>query len=333
MSVNLLERIERDLDNIGELWDVDVLGSDLDRIWQKLSSLKTQFGVQKSLQDAVDLLRQQQDGMPLRDQRAMRVKRLIEFVFGKKIRKGFRHMQLRDLDCDVLKFLGLSYSIEEIVKMENAAFELLRTRVPEFFHCRKLSHLLYRPDIDKAVDATVNGDHDDDGSYENFFQDHTTARLESHKRKFDAVESDGASDEKAGPSQGQTPTGPDHTTTRLQRYKRKFDAVESDGAADERPRPSQEKEKAVESDGAADEKAGPSQEGEKTAELAKYGDVFILSLKDAQYALSLGEKVSEIFLTTPLTADECGKRPSFLTAWLTEDFGQSLSIRGQQLKL
>ncbi len=66
---------------------------------------------------------------------------------------------------------------------------------------------------------------------------------------------------------------------------------------------------------------------------AKYGTVFVLSLEDAQYALSSSEKVTEIFLTTPSTADELGRRPAFLTAWLTEDFGESLSIRGQQLKL
>ncbi|KAK4204857.1 hypothetical protein QBC40DRAFT_271891 [Triangularia verruculosa] len=205
MSASLLERIERDLDKIGaELWDVDVPDSTLDRILQKLSSLKAQVSVQKSLQATANLLRQQQVGKALPNHRARGVKYLIHFVFRKESRRGARHKQLRDWDCNALKLLGLSYSIKEIVKMEDAEFELLRTRGPGFFRRRELSRLLYRPDVDKAVNVMVN-DADDDGSYVKFIQDHTTTRLQIHKRKFDAV--DGAADnqaamyDKAGPSQ------------------------------------------------------------------------------------------------------------------------------------
>lgn len=63
-----------------------------------------------------------------------------------------------------------------------------------------------------------------------------------------------------------------------------------------------------------------------------YGDVFVLSLQDARYALSVGEKVSDIWLTNPSTVDEFGKKLSFITAWVTEDFGQSLSKRGREIK-
>ncbi|KAK4182423.1 hypothetical protein QBC35DRAFT_509998 [Podospora australis] len=129
MSVDLLESIERDLDKIGELWDFDIPDGTLDRISQKLSSLKAQVGVQKSLQATANLLRQQQDGKALPKQRARGVRNLISFVFGEKKSRGrARHKQLRAWDCNALKFLGLSYSIEEIVKMEDAAFELLRKR-------------------------------------------------------------------------------------------------------------------------------------------------------------------------------------------------------------
>jgi hypothetical protein len=94
---------------------------------------------------------------------------MIRFVFRKQSRGGARHKQLRAWDCNALKFLGLSYSIEEIVKIEDIEFELLRIRGPEFFRRRELSRLLYRPDVDKAVDAMVE-DPDDDGSYDKFIQ-------------------------------------------------------------------------------------------------------------------------------------------------------------------
>ncbi|KAL2015130.1 hypothetical protein VTK56DRAFT_6218 [Thermocarpiscus australiensis] len=90
--------------------------------------------------------------------------------------------------------------------MEDAEFELLRDRGPKFFRCRELSRLLYRPDVDKAVDAMVE-DPDDDGSYDSFMQDHTITRLQMRKRKYGVVESDGAADNQAamgnktGPSQ------------------------------------------------------------------------------------------------------------------------------------
>ncbi|KAK4097776.1 hypothetical protein N658DRAFT_500090 [Parathielavia hyrcaniae] len=182
MSVSLLEKIAHDLDKIGEeLWDVDGPDDALDRIFQKLSSLKTQVGVQKSLQATANLLRQQPVGKALPKQRATGVKHLIRFVFRKESRGGARHKQLRAWDCNALKFLGLSYSIEEIVKMKDTEFELLRTRGPEFFRRRELSRLLYRPDVDKAVDAMVE-DPDDDGSYDKFMQGTQQGTLKQARR-------------------------------------------------------------------------------------------------------------------------------------------------------
>ncbi len=52
--------------------------------------------------------------------------------------------------------------------MDDAEFEFLLKHREEFFHRRRLSQLLYRRDVDKAVDARV--DPDDDGSYDNFIQ-------------------------------------------------------------------------------------------------------------------------------------------------------------------
>ncbi|GAB1319490.1 hypothetical protein MFIFM68171_09700 [Madurella fahalii] len=283
MSVSILERIERDLDKIGEeLWNVEGSDDALDKIFQKLSSLKAQAGVQKSLQATANLLRRQSADKALPKQQATKVKHLIRFVFRKESRGGARHKQLRVWDCDALKFLGLSYSTEEIVRMDDAEFEILQARGPEFFRRRELSHLLYRPDVDKAVDAKFENP-DDDGAYDKFIQEHTTIRLQMRKRKYDDVGSGGAADNQ----------------------------------------------------GAMRDKAGPSQSSAKevsSTEPAKYGDVFGLSLEDAQYALSSGEKVTEIFLTNPWAANELGRKPSFLTAWLTEDWGELLSKRGKQIK-
>ena len=125
--------------------------------------------VQKSLQITVNLLRQQQNDKALPKQQATKVKHLIRFVFWKQARGGDRHRQLRDLDCDTLKFCGLSYTTEDIVKMEDAKFALLQSHSVEYMHSRKLSHLLYRPDVDKAVDAKLE-DPDDESSFDKFMQ-------------------------------------------------------------------------------------------------------------------------------------------------------------------
>lgn len=63
--------------------------------------------------------------------------------------------------------------------MGDAEFELLRTRGPKFFHCRELSRLLYRPDVDKAVDAMVN---DPDDSYDKFMEGTEQGNLKQARR-------------------------------------------------------------------------------------------------------------------------------------------------------
>jgi hypothetical protein len=171
MSVSLLERIkriERDLDRFGaELWDADGPDGTLDEIHRQLTSLKVQVGIQKSLQATVNLLRRQPVNQALPNQRANRVKHLIRFVFEQKSGGGERQKQLRAWDCDALKFLGLSYSVKEIVKLDDAEFEILQTRGLEFFRRRVPSHLLYRLDVDKAVDVELR---DPDDTYDKFIR-------------------------------------------------------------------------------------------------------------------------------------------------------------------
>ncbi|KAM4065536.1 hypothetical protein HRG_010723 [Hirsutella rhossiliensis] len=177
MFADLLQRIEHDIDKIGnELWNIDGPEDLLDNIFEKLSSLKARVEVRKSLQGTANLLRRQPSDKALPKQQATKVKHFIRFVFRKDSREEGRRRQLRDLDCDTLKFCGLSYSTEEIIKLDDAEFEVLRRHGEEFFHRRALARLLYRPDVDKAVDAKFE-DPDDDGSYETFIQSNNSVGL------------------------------------------------------------------------------------------------------------------------------------------------------------
>ena len=182
MSAGLLARIERDLSKLGEeLWNVDGPDDILDKVLKRLLLLKAQLEVQRSLQATANLLRQLPSDKALPKQRATKVKHLLRFTFRKNSRQELleqggdgegeegRHRKLRKLDCDALKLCGLSYTTEEIVKMDDTEFEILQKRVAEFISRRNLSYLLYRPDVDKAVDAKLE-DPEDDESFDKFMQ-------------------------------------------------------------------------------------------------------------------------------------------------------------------
>jgi hypothetical protein len=177
MSADLLARIERDLSKMGdELWNIDGPDDILDKVLKRLLLLKAQLEVQKSLQATANLLRQVPSDKALPKQRATKVKHLVRFTFRRNSRQELlergeegRHRKLRKLDCDALKLCGLSYTTEEIVKMGDAEFEILQKRVAEFISHRNLSYLLYRPDVDKAVDSKLE-DPEDDESFDKFMQ-------------------------------------------------------------------------------------------------------------------------------------------------------------------
>jgi hypothetical protein len=182
MSADLLARIERDLSKVGEeLWNIDG-PDDLNGVLRKVSLLKAQLEVQKSLQATANLLRRQPCDKALPKQQATKVKHLIRLAFRKNSRqellergedgeegKEGRHRKLRKLDCDALKLCGLSYTTEEIVKLGDAEFEILEKRAAEFISHRNLSYLLYRPDVDKAVDSKLE-DPEDDELFDKFMQ-------------------------------------------------------------------------------------------------------------------------------------------------------------------
>jgi hypothetical protein len=186
MSADLLARIERDLSKMGdELWNIDGPDDILDKVLKRLLLLKAQLEVQKSLQATANLLRQVPSDKALPKQRATKVKHLVRFTFRKNSRQELlerggegdggggieegRHRKLRKLDCDTLKLCGLSFTTEEIVKMGDAEFDILQKRVVDFISHRNLSYLLYRPDVDKAVDSKLE-DPEDDESFDKFMQ-------------------------------------------------------------------------------------------------------------------------------------------------------------------
>ncbi|PVH92389.1 hypothetical protein DM02DRAFT_543749 [Periconia macrospinosa] len=170
MSADLLARIERDLCKMGEeLWNIDGPDDILDKVLERLSLLKAQLEVQKSLQATANLLRRVPSDKALPKQQATKVKHLVRFAFRKNSHKEGRHRKLRKLDCDALKLCGLSYTTEEMVKLGDAEFEILQKRAEEFIRHRNLSYLLYRPDVDKAVDSKLE-DPEDDESFDKFMQ-------------------------------------------------------------------------------------------------------------------------------------------------------------------
>jgi hypothetical protein len=189
MSADLLARIERDLCKMGEeIWNIDSPDDVVDKVLERLSLLKAQLEVQKSLQATANLLRRVPSDKALPKQQATKVKHLVRFAFRKNSRqellerakegkegkkdkgdKEGRHRKLRKLDCDALKLCGLSYTTEEIVKLGDAEFEILQRRTEEFICHRNLSYLLYRPDVDKAVDSKLE-DPEDDESFDKFMQ-------------------------------------------------------------------------------------------------------------------------------------------------------------------
>lgn len=171
MSVNSLslKTIQRNLNKVGQdLWKADIPEVELEEIFKELLSLKAQVAVQRTLQATATLLREHPSTKALPKQQATKVKHFIRFVFRRDSGEGSRQKQLRAFDCDTLKFLGLSYSTQDIIKMDATEFEVLLKYGSRFLGYCNIGCLLYRPDVDKAVDAEFKDA--DNGSYDEFLQ-------------------------------------------------------------------------------------------------------------------------------------------------------------------
>jgi hypothetical protein len=60
-------------------------------------------------------------------------------------------MQLRRLQYDVLIFWGMSFKVKEIYEMSFAQFNFFVANLANFVQRKKISDMLYRDDIDRAV--------------------------------------------------------------------------------------------------------------------------------------------------------------------------------------
>lgn len=194
MSVHAWHGIERNLDKVGEdTWDCDDLDDAFDSMVQKVSRLEAQLHVQRSFQRTEKLLREQTQDKPLPNQQATRVKHLIRFTFEKTTRgtgcslasrnsgnpagddgdtkqKTLRERQtrLRKLECNALKFCGLTYKIKDLLELPAAQFEFLVVNVGHFVQRQELSQHLYRDDIDKVVHSKF--DPEDDAIFKEFLK-------------------------------------------------------------------------------------------------------------------------------------------------------------------
>ncbi|EMC97045.1 hypothetical protein BAUCODRAFT_436465 [Baudoinia panamericana UAMH 10762] len=185
MSTERILHIEQMLSSFAqELWDVDGPDDLLDALLYKVSLLRAQLEVQRCLQHTANLLRQQPLNKALPNQRATKVKHLICLVYRRNDRGNDRSKQLRAADCDTLKLVGLACSTEEWLKLRDDEFDTLASRATDFLNRRNLSMLLYRRDIDKAFEATLE-DPEDEEQYHRLLQVRSTRRLHSLKHRKD----------------------------------------------------------------------------------------------------------------------------------------------------
>jgi len=169
MSVHALQEIEGILDKVGEdIWGCDDLDDIFDGIVKILSRLEAQLHVQRSLQKSAKLLRAKTCDKALPNQLATRVKHFIKFTFEKTTSGNERPTQLRGLECNALKFCGLTYKIKEILELPAAQFDFLVANAGDFVHRHELSRHLYRDDIDKAVHGKY--DPEDDVIFKEFLK-------------------------------------------------------------------------------------------------------------------------------------------------------------------
>lgn len=116
----------------------------------------------------MELLRQQPSDKPLPNQQAKRVKQFFKFVFGKASRGNDRSVRLRELECNTVKLIGLSYKIKDVLELPASQFDFLVEHVSEFVERWKLSQYLYRDDIDKAINSKF--DPEDDVLFKEFIK-------------------------------------------------------------------------------------------------------------------------------------------------------------------
>ncbi|OAT07879.1 hypothetical protein BDBG_03897 [Blastomyces gilchristii SLH14081] len=162
MAASALEIANSTLSRImSDLWSYSHVDSPLDDVLQKVLHLKTQLEVQNVLQATVLLLRRRPSNQPLPKQQAVRVKHLMKFVFEKASREKKKQEKLKNLDCNSLVFLGLSYNVKTLYEMRMTQFDFLIDNIGDFIRRHKLNDYLYRSDIDRVVNGQFDAEDDD----------------------------------------------------------------------------------------------------------------------------------------------------------------------------
>jgi hypothetical protein len=137
---HLLQELERNSNEIRkDIW-CDNSDHDFDGVLQCLSQLHAQLEVQKALQRTAKLLRQHVNDKSLPNQQANRLKHFIKFVFEKANRGHKQQIHFQKLECNALKFCGLSYTVREILELPTAQFDFLIENIADFIHRQKLIH-------------------------------------------------------------------------------------------------------------------------------------------------------------------------------------------------
>ncbi|KAF2726880.1 hypothetical protein EJ04DRAFT_506554 [Polyplosphaeria fusca] len=178
--------------------DISASGEEaLDGIIEQLAMLQEQATVQKTLVSTAHILRSHPKERALPNQLAKRVKHLLNFIFKESSRNETRSMRLRKTDCNAVKFCGLAYTINDLLKLSEAAFEILVSSVTQFVQDRGLIQYLYREDIEKMLSKDIAPENEQ--LYRDFLMASVTSRPLKRPSVVDKDES-GASDGRSGPT-------------------------------------------------------------------------------------------------------------------------------------
>jgi hypothetical protein len=112
-------------------------------VLERLLLLHAQLKVKSVFQTTAKLLREHQNDKGFPNKQANRVKYFIKFFFEKTTRRNERQICLQRLDCNALKFCGLSYKIKDMLELLSAEFNCLIAKVEDFIYVVKSFYNIY----------------------------------------------------------------------------------------------------------------------------------------------------------------------------------------------
>lgn len=135
------------------LLDTIEQGINLDEAIGSASLLKAQCQIQKSLHSTLITLHQHPKDERLPLGQATRIKRFFQLVF---LDKTMKYRRFQELDCDILKLCGLSFTANEFRKLDDAQIQILLSLSTNFAYKIDLPDLLHRVDVEAAVDTAFH---------------------------------------------------------------------------------------------------------------------------------------------------------------------------------